>query len=73
MDQISIIKSQLRQKKQEYQNLRNDYEIAMQNMRANVAAKKELRNEIATLQKEYSELQNDAGRTTIKESETINL
>ena len=61
MERIDELKNQLRQKRQEYQNLRNDYEIIKQNVKGNVDAKKELRTEIAVLYKEYSELKNEKG------------
>lgn len=64
MEHIDTLRSQIRQKKQEYQSLRNDYEIIKQNTASNLEAKKALRVEIATLQKEFKELKNAKGTGT---------
>jgi uncharacterized coiled-coil DUF342 family protein len=56
MERIDELHSKLRRLRQEYQGLRDDYEIIKQNFKANVDAKKAMRTEIDTLQKEYKEL-----------------
>lgn len=56
MERIDELHNKLRQLRQEYQGLRDDYEIIKQNFKANVDAKKALRKEIDTLHKEYREL-----------------
>jgi hypothetical protein len=58
MERIDEVRSLLRNKKQQYQSLRDDYEIIKQNFKANVDAKKELREEIKVLTKEFGELKN---------------
>lgn len=67
MDRIDELKIQLRLKRQEYNNLRNDYEIIKENLKANVDAKKALRKEIDTLYKEYSGLR-DKNESKIQEN-----
>lgn len=61
MGRIDELRSILRQKRQQYQSLRDDYEIIKQNIKANVENKKELRNEIIILNKEYQELKKQSG------------
>lgn len=58
MERIDELHSKLRRLRQEYQGLRDDYEIIKQNFKANVDAKKALRIEIDTLTKEYRALKN---------------
>ena len=53
------VRNKLRQKKTEYQSLRDDYEILRQNINANVSAKKALRKEISDLTKIFRELRDD--------------
>lgn len=71
MERIDELKTQLRLKRQEYKDLRNDYEIIKENLKANVDAKKALRKEIDTLYKEYSTLRDkseESNASNIKET-----
>lgn len=63
MERIDELKGKLRTKRQEYQDLRNDYEIIMQNYKNNLESKKALRAEIKVLYAEFRELKNGKGRT----------
>jgi chromosome segregation ATPase len=56
MNQLTEVKSKLRMMKTKYKDLRNDYELLRQNIKANVEEKKVMRNDIAALTKEYQEL-----------------
>jgi hypothetical protein len=56
MERIDELKGKLRTKRQEYQDLRNDYEIIMQNYKSNLEAKRIMRGEITALYKEFREL-----------------
>jgi uncharacterized coiled-coil DUF342 family protein len=56
MERIDELHGKIRRLRQEYQGLRDDYEIIKQNFKANVDAKKVMRIEIDKLQKEYKEL-----------------
>ena len=56
MERIDNLKNVLRIKRQEYKDLRNDYEIIKENLKANVDAKKELRKEIDKLYAAFKEL-----------------
>jgi len=56
MEHIDEVRSQLRMKKQEYQTLRDDYEILRQNIKDNVDSKKVMRKEIEILTKEFQSL-----------------
>ena len=56
MERIDELHGKLRRLRQEYQGLRDDYEIIKQNFKSNVDAKKAMRKEIDTLMKEYREL-----------------
>jgi predicted nuclease with TOPRIM domain len=58
MTKIDDVRSKLRLKRQEYQDLRNDYELLRQNIHANVEAKKVMRKELDILTKEYRTLKN---------------
>jgi len=58
MEHIDELKSKLRIKKQEYQDLRNEYEIIMQNYKANLDTKREMRKEIKKLYDEFRGLKN---------------
>lgn len=58
MERIDHLKTELRLKRQEYKNLRNDYEIIKENFKANVDAKKALRKEIDVLYEEFKGLKN---------------
>lgn len=68
MERIDELHSKLRRLRQEYQGLRDDYEIIKQNFKANVDAKKALRIEIDTLTKEYRALKN-AKKESIEDDE----
>lgn len=61
MDQLNEVRSKLRAKKVAYQDLRNDYDLLIQNVKANVALKKEMRKEMAELTKEFQRLKKEKG------------
>lgn len=56
MSKLTEVRGRLRQKKTEYKDLRNDYDLLIQNVKANVATKKTMRYEILALTKQYQEL-----------------
>lgn len=60
MEPIDEVRSKLRMKRQEYQTLRDDYELLRQNIVANVDAKKAMRIEITELTKKFQELKAQA-------------
>lgn len=60
MARLDDVKSALRLKRAEYQNLRSEYAVMFQNIKANVDAKKAMREEIAAMVKEKKELEGDA-------------
>jgi len=62
MEHIDELKSKLREKNSELKNLRIDYQIIMENYKANLQAKSILRKDIKILYDEYKELKN--GQTT---------
>jgi hypothetical protein len=49
-------RSKLRMMKAKYKDLRNDYELLRQNIKSNVEEKKQMRNDIAILTREYQRL-----------------
>ena len=61
MDELQEVRSRLRAKKVAYQDLRNDYDLLVQNVKANVEQKKAMRNEIAELTKEFQALKKQKG------------
>lgn len=65
MERVEELKSRLRLKRQEYQSLRDDYEIIKQNLKTNLDSKKAMRKEIAELTKEYRALKGDTGKDRI--------
>ena len=56
MNQLIETKSKLRMMKTKYKDLRNDYELLSQNIKANVIEKKAMRKDIEDLTKKYQEL-----------------
>jgi len=69
MNRFDELKRLLRSKRKDYQALRNDYELIKKRFDDNVNSKKLLREEIAILYKEYSELKNDNPGKTIPSKE----
>lgn len=69
MERVNELEHQLRVKRQEYKDLRNDYEILKQNIQENVKNKATLRKAIAILYKEYKGL---GGGRQRKKKETPN-
>jgi hypothetical protein len=59
MNQLNEVRSKLRSKKAAYRDLRNDYDLLIQNVKANVAAKKIMRDEMAVLTKEFQRLKKE--------------
>jgi hypothetical protein len=56
MERFDQVAMERRTLKQEYQKLRDDYEIIKQNIASNLEAKKAMRAKMAILDKEYKEL-----------------
>lgn len=66
MDHFNEVRSKLRNKKVAYQDLRNDYDLLVQNVKANVVLKKEMRKEIMVLTKEFQRLKKENEQTQSK-------